>query len=45
MNVDLFTTERDGSWTELGLLAEPEIKRDQPMAGDAVVTGLARVDG
>jgi acetyl-CoA carboxylase carboxyltransferase component len=35
----------EGSWTELGLLAEPELKREQPMAGDAVVTGLARVAG
>jgi acetyl-CoA carboxylase carboxyltransferase component len=34
-----------GSWTELGLLAEPEIKRDQPMAADAVLTGLARIGG
>jgi acetyl-CoA carboxylase carboxyltransferase component len=34
-----------GSWTEIGLLAEPEVKRDVPMAADAVVTGLARVAG
>jgi methylmalonyl-CoA decarboxylase subunit alpha len=34
-----------GSFTEIGLLAEPEIKRDQPMAADAVITGLARVSG
>jgi len=33
------------SWSELGLLAEPENKREQPMAADAVITGLARVDG
>jgi acetyl-CoA carboxylase carboxyltransferase component len=34
-----------GTWTEIGLLAEPEIKREQPMAADAVITGLARVSG
>lgn len=34
-----------GSWNEIGLLAEPEIKREQPMAADAVVTGLARIAG
>lgn len=34
-----------GSWMEIGMLAEPEIKRDQPMAGDAVITGLARIEG
>ena len=34
-----------GSWNELGLLAEPELRRDQPMAADAIVTGLACVDG
>lgn len=34
-----------GSWTELGLLAEPEIKRDAPMSADAIITGLARIAG
>jgi len=34
-----------GSWTEIGLLAEPEIKRDQPMAADAVLTGFGRIGG
>ena len=34
-----------GSWTEIGMLAEPEVKRDGPMAADAVVTGLARIAG
>jgi acetyl-CoA carboxylase carboxyltransferase component len=41
--IDLLVDE--GSWTELGMLAEPEIKREQPMAADAIVTGLARVAG
>lgn len=36
----------EGSWTELGMLAEPEIRRaDLPTTGDAIVTGLATVDG
>ncbi|MEN0014346.1 MAG: carboxyl transferase domain-containing protein, partial [Solirubrobacteraceae bacterium] len=35
-----------GSWMELGMLAEPEIRRDDmPTTGDAIVTGLATVDG
>jgi acetyl-CoA carboxylase carboxyltransferase component len=35
-----------GSWMELGLLAEPELRRaDRPTTGDGIVTGLARVDG
>lgn len=35
-----------GSWMELGMLAEPELRRSEfPTTGDAIVTGLARVDG
>jgi acetyl-CoA carboxylase carboxyltransferase component len=34
-----------GSWYEIGLHALPEIRRDAPSPGDAVVTGLGRVDG
>jgi methylmalonyl-CoA decarboxylase subunit alpha len=35
-----------GSWMELGMLAEPELRRDdRPTTGDGIVTGLARVDG
>jgi propionyl-CoA carboxylase beta chain len=34
-----------GSFSELGLLAEPELRREQPAAADAVITGLARIDG
>ena len=35
-----------GSWYELGMLAEPEIRReDRVTTGDGVITGLARVDG
>ncbi|HEX5191977.1 MAG TPA: carboxyl transferase domain-containing protein [Solirubrobacteraceae bacterium] len=34
-----------GSWTELGLLAEPELRRPELAAADAVVTGFARVGG
>jgi methylmalonyl-CoA decarboxylase subunit alpha len=33
------------SWYELGLHALPEIRRELPSPGDAVVTGLARVEG
>lgn len=35
----------EGSWREIGLLALPEIRRDAPSPGDAIVTGLARIDG
>jgi acetyl-CoA carboxylase carboxyltransferase component len=35
----------DGSWYEIGLHALPEIRREDPSPGDAIVTGLARVDG
>jgi acetyl-CoA carboxylase carboxyltransferase component len=34
-----------GSWYELGLLAEPEYRRERPAPADAIVAGLARVDG
>jgi len=34
-----------GSWYELGLLAEPELRREEYAAADAIVTGLARIDG
>ncbi|HWN28993.1 MAG TPA: carboxyl transferase domain-containing protein, partial [Actinomycetospora sp.] len=29
-----------GSWFEIGALAEPEIRREKPVPGDAVVTGF-----
>ncbi|MHB1860097.1 MAG: acyl-CoA carboxylase subunit beta [Solirubrobacteraceae bacterium] len=35
----------EGSWRELGLFAEPELRREAYAPGDAVVTGLARVGG
>ncbi|GAA4895993.1 acyl-CoA carboxylase subunit beta [Actinomycetospora straminea] len=34
-----------GSWFEVGALAEPEIRRDKPVPGDAVVTGFGTLDG
>jgi acetyl-CoA carboxylase carboxyltransferase component len=34
-----------GSWREIGLHALPEIRREAPSPGDAIVTGLARVGG
>lgn len=34
-----------GSWFEIGLLAEPDLRREKYAAGDAIVTGLARVSG
>lgn len=34
-----------GSWRELGLLAQPELRRELYAPADAVVTGLARVSG
>ena len=34
-----------GSFFELGLLAEAEHRREQPAPADAIVAGLARVDG
>jgi acetyl-CoA carboxylase carboxyltransferase component len=34
-----------GSWYELGLLAEPEHRREASAPADAIVSGLARIDG
>jgi acetyl-CoA carboxylase carboxyltransferase component len=34
-----------GSWREIGLLALPEHRRAEPSPADAIITGLARVDG
>jgi len=34
-----------GSFYELGLLAEPELRREEPAPADAIVSGLARIDG
>lgn len=33
------------SWFEIGGLAEPEIRREKPVPGDAVVTGFGTLDG
>jgi acetyl-CoA carboxylase carboxyltransferase component len=33
------------SWLETGLLAKPELRREKPIPGDAVVTGYARLNG
>ena len=33
----------EGSWREIGLLALPEIRRDAPSPGDAIVTGFGRI--
>jgi acetyl-CoA carboxylase carboxyltransferase component len=41
--IDLLIDE--GSWYELGLLAEPELRRPELAAADAVVTGFARING
>src|SRR5690349_6943537 len=35
----------DGSWHEIGLLALPELRRDAPSPGDAIITGLGRIGG
>jgi acetyl-CoA carboxylase carboxyltransferase component len=35
----------EGSWLELGLFAEPELRRPELAAADAVVTGFARING
>jgi acetyl-CoA carboxylase carboxyltransferase component len=35
----------EGTWYELGLLAEPEIRRDEPSPADAVITGFGAIDG
>jgi acetyl-CoA carboxylase carboxyltransferase component len=32
-----------GSWYELGLLAEPELRREEPAAADAVITGFGTI--
>lgn len=34
-----------GTWFEIGALAEPEIRREKPVPGDAVVTGFGTLDG
>ncbi len=34
-----------GSWFEIGALALPELRRERPIPGDAVVTGFGRIDG
>ncbi len=34
----------DGSWFEVGLLAEPERRLERPVPGDGVVTGYGRID-
>src|SRR4051794_4170614 len=41
--IDLLVDE--GTWYELGLLAEPEVRREQYAPGDAVITGLGRIAG
>jgi acetyl-CoA carboxylase carboxyltransferase component len=33
-----------GSWHEIGLLAQPEMRRNEGAPADAIVTGLARID-
>ena len=35
----------EGSWFELGLLAEPEHRREEYAPADAIITGLGRVNG
>jgi acetyl-CoA carboxylase carboxyltransferase component len=35
----------DGSWREIGLLALPELRREAPSPGDAIITGLGRIGG
>lgn len=34
-----------GSWFEIGMLAEPEIRLDRPLPGDGVLTGFGKIDG
>jgi len=34
-----------GSWYELGLLAEPELRREASAPADAIIAGLARIGG
>ncbi|MBM3676626.1 MAG: acyl-CoA carboxylase subunit beta [Actinobacteria bacterium] len=41
--LDLLVDE--GSFYEIGLLAEPEYRREHPAPADAIVAGLARVSG
>ncbi len=41
--IDLLVDE--GSWRELGLLAEPELRREEYAAADAIITGFGRIDG
>jgi hypothetical protein len=35
----------EGSFYEIGMLAEPELRLDRPVPGDGVITGLGRIDG
>ncbi|NKQ58039.1 hypothetical protein HFP15_34785 [Amycolatopsis sp. K13G38] len=35
----------EGSFFEIGLLAEPELRHERPIPGDGAVTGFARIDG
>jgi acetyl-CoA carboxylase carboxyltransferase component len=35
----------EGSWLEVGLLAEPELRREELAAADAIVAGLGTIDG
>jgi acetyl-CoA carboxylase carboxyltransferase component len=35
----------EGSWFELGLLAEPELRRDEPAPADGVITGFGAISG
>lgn len=35
----------EGSFLEIGLLAEPELRHQRPIPGDGAVTGYARIDG
>jgi acetyl-CoA carboxylase carboxyltransferase component len=35
----------EGSWFELGLLAEPELRRDESAPADAVITGFGTIGG
>ncbi|WP_341251984.1 acyl-CoA carboxylase subunit beta [Euzebya pacifica] len=35
----------EGSFYEIGMLAEPELRKDKPIPGDGCVTGFGRIDG
>ncbi len=35
----------EGTWFEIGMLAEPAIRRERPTPGDGVVTGFGEVNG